>query len=902
MREAAALTPMFRQYRSLKNDHPDAILLFRMGDFYEMFYDDAKVASRLLELTLTARGKGTDNVVPMCGFPHHQLDSYTARLVLAGQRVAVCNQVEDPKHAKGLVRREVVRVVTPGTVTDPAQLEAKENHWMAAVSSAAGRLGAAFLDLSTGEFLAWESTPGVERPWEALADQLRGFAPREIVHPEEYAWTAEFRRDAAAGASLTPIDAYAFSPATAEALLERHLDVASLDGFGFRDRPAAIGAGGGLLQYLQDTQKCGLEHINQLRFHEPSHYLLLDTATLRNLELERSLRDGGRQSTLVHTMDMTVTSSGGRLLRRWLLAPLLDPGAVAHRQDAVEELLRRSDVRATARERLKGVHDIERLVARTVNGTANARDLFALRTSLERLPVLLRDLSELTAPLVGDTRDGVDPCRDVAELLATGIVDDPPVSLREGGVIRDGFNTELDQLRAISRDGKNFIASLESKEREATEIPSLKVKYNKVFGYFIEVSKANLHRVPPHYHRKQTIASGERFVTPELKEYESRVLNAQERIEALELELFQSLRAGVAAQAQRLQAVARAIALIDLLVALAELAARHDYRRPRVHDGSLLRIVGGRHPVVERCLDGERFVPNDTKIEAGARAIAVLTGPNMGGKSTYLRQVALIVLMAQTGSFVPAEEAEVGVVDRVFCRVGASDSLAEGQSTFMVEMAETANILHHATSRSLLLLDEIGRGTSTFDGLSIAWAVIEHLHVRDGGAPRTLFATHYHELTELAVELDSVLNLRMAVREWGDRVVFLHRVEEGASDRSYGIHVARLAGVPRAVVERAGEILANLERDEYGKDGLPRRARRHDPRREAELRGQTSLFSLMNAGGPAEPFDGAVADVVAELRRQDADRLTPIEALSLLERWQRKLSNEEPPASGEPTG
>ena len=888
MSVASARTPMFRQYGSLKKDHPNAILLFRMGDFYEMFFQDAKLASGLLELTLTARGKGTDQVVPMCGFPHHQLEAYTARLVKADQRVAICDQVEDPKKSKGLVRREVVRVVTPGTFSDPDQLESRTNHWIAAIGSESGRLAAAFLDLSTGEFLAWESTPGDAGSWVALADLLRAFTPREIVHSESFGWSETFRRDATTGAVLTPIDAYAFSPTAAESLLARQFDVAALDGFGLRERPAAIGVAGGLLQYAQDTQKCGLEHINRIRLHEPSDYLLLDPATRRNLELERSLRDGGRDKTLVDALDETVTPGGGRLLRRWLLAPLLDPEQIGVRQDAVEELLRRSELRRRARERLSGVRDVERLLARAVAGTAGARDLLGLRTSLERVPALIRDLSELCAALARTTIDGIDPCCDVAERLGQGLVDDPPATLRDGGVIRDGFHTELDELRAIRRDGKAYIASIEAAERERTQIPSLKVKYNKVFGYFIEISRANLHRVPPDYDRKQTIASGERFVTPELKEYESRVLNAQERIENLELELFQSLRAEVAARATRLQTVARAVSLIDLLAALAEIAEARDYCRPSVRADGLVHIVGGRHAVVEQGATEEPFVPNDTRLAAAEKAIAVLTGPNMGGKSTYLRQVALIVLMAQTGSFVPASQAEIGIVDRIFCRVGASDSLAEGQSTFMVEMSETANILHHATARSLLLLDEIGRGTSTFDGLSIAWAVVEHLDAREGGAPRTLFATHYHELTDLDSELDSVINLRMGVREWGDRVVFLHRVEEGAADRSYGIHVARLAGVPHAVVERASQILSDLERDEHEPNGHSRRVRRRSDREEAERRGQTSLYSLLEGAAPAP--EGADAEVLAELRAQDTDRMTPIEALGLLSELRDKLA------------
>ncbi|MCP3980994.1 MAG: DNA mismatch repair protein MutS [bacterium] len=889
MTQARSPSPMFRQYRTLKNDHPDAILLFRMGDFYEMFFEDAKVAAAELELTLTARGKGTENVVPMCGFPHHQLDAYCARLVRGDHRVAICDQVEDPKQTKGLVRREVVRVVTPGTVTDPSQLEAKENLWVASVATVKGHAGAAFLDVSTGEFLGWQPEEAGAGQWDALADRLRSFAPREILHAEDLDWPESIQSRSASTAVLTPTDPYAFSPATAESLLQRHFAVGSLDGFGFRERDAAVAAAGGLLQYLQDTQKCGLEQITEIGFHQPSCYLLLDPATRRNLELERSLRDGGRRGSLCHTVDSTVTPSGGRLLRRWLLAPLLDPDEILRRQDSVEEFVRLPRPRERTRELLGGVRDVERLLTRTVSGTAGPRDLAGLRASLERVPEVTDALAELDAPLLREAIDGLDPCTDVTERLQAALADEPPATLRDGGVVRDGFDAELDDLRRIRRDGKSYIASLEQKERETTGIAKLKVKYNKVFGYFIEVSKSNLKLVPESYQRKQTIANGERFVTPELKEYESKVLTAQERIETLELELFQTLRAEVAQQARRLKAVARAVALVDVLAALAETAVRNDYSRPVVTRGGGLEIVGGRHPVVEQTLTEGRFVPNDCRLEASGRAIAVLTGPNMGGKSTYLRQVALITLLAQAGGFVPAEKAELGVVDRIFCRVGASDSLAEGQSTFMVEMTETANILHHATPGSLLLLDEIGRGTSTFDGLSIAWAVIEHLHGLKGGAARTLFATHYHELTELAVELGSVLNLRMAVREWGDKVAFLHRVEAGASDRSYGIQVARLAGVPAAVVDRAKEILANLERDEYGTDGQPRLAR--GKRGPAADDRQTSLFGDVEperAAG-ARDLSAEAGRILADLRSRDVNGMTPLEALGLLAEWKKEL-------------
>jgi DNA mismatch repair protein MutS len=882
MAKTAALTPMFRQYESLKKQHPDSILLFRMGDFYEMFYDDAREASGLVELTLTARGKGTDHVVPMCGFPHHQLDQYTARLVRARRRVAICEQVEDPRTTKGLVRREVVRVVTPGTVTDPAQLDAKSNAWLASVAVVSGRAAAAFLDVSTGEFLAWEAADGGPAGHDALADRLRAFSPVEIVHAEGLPGVDLLRRTGEA--TWTSRDAWNFEPRSATSLLESHFGVASLDGFGFRDRPAAVAAAGGLLQYVRDTQNCGLEHIDGLRCHEPARHLLLDPATRRNLELERSLRDGGRAGSLLDAVDSTVTAAGSRLLRQWLLAPLVDPGPIDDRLDAVSELVAGHARRAELREHLDGVLDVERLLSRIVSGTTTARDLLALRSSLERLPRAVAALDGVASSLLVATITGFDPCPDVAGRIAAAIVDDPPATLRDGGLIRDGFDPELDDLRSIRRDGRSRIAGLESAEREATGIGSLKVRFNKVFGYYIEVSKPNLHLVPDRYRRKQTIANGERFVTPDLADLEDKILHAEERIVDLEYDRFQALRAELSTHASRLKAAARAAATLDVLASLAETAARQRYCRPRVTGDSALRIAGGRHPVVEIGAE-RRFVPNDTTLEAGGRAVAILTGPNMGGKSTYLRQVALITLLAQAGSFVPADEADIGIVDRIFCRVGASDSLTEGHSTFMVEMTETANILHHASSRSLLLLDEIGRGTSTFDGMSIAWAVVEHIAALPGGAPRALFATHYHELTGLAVELPSVLNLRIAVREAGDDVVFLHRVEPGASDRSYGIHVARLAGIPRAVVDRAREILDNLERDEYGKDGLPRRARGRGP----ASRRAMAYLPFGSGDGPPPP-DPVTAEILQELRRQDPDRLTPLEALERVAEWRRRLS------------
>lgn len=885
MQDAASLTPMFRQYRALKGQHPGAILLFRMGDFYEMFHEDAEVASKALDLTLTSRGKGTPNAAPMCGFPHHQLDAYAAKLVKGGHRVAVCDQVEDPKTAKGLVRREVVRIVTPGTLDDPNELDASANAWIASVACVSGRVGAAFLDVSTGDFQAWEAA-GPEA-WARLDERLLAFAPREIVHGEDLLWP-EGRKPDPSRFPATAADPYTFTPAVAADLLKRQFEVASLDGYGLAGKPAAIAAAGGLLAYVRETIKSPLSHIDGLSAHEPAARLSIDAASFASLEIDRSLRDGARLGSLLHAVDRTLTSPGARLLRSWIAAPLLDPGEIGARHDAVSELLERSAWREELRARLSGMHDIERLLARSVSGTATARDLLALQASLARLPELFGALRAARSSLLASLAE-TDPCVATASRLAAGLHDDPPAGLREGGIIRDGFHAELDALRRIRRDGRDTIAAIETRERAATGIASLKVRFNRVFGYYIEVSRSNLDLVPERYQRKQTIAGGERFVTPEIKDYEAKVLDAQERIESLEYEIFTALRAEAASAAPSLKAAARAAATVDALAGLAALAAERDYCRPTIVAEPRLKIAGGRHPVVEQALVETRFTPNDAVLGGDGGAIAILTGPNMGGKSTYLRQVALIAILAQAGSFVPADEAEIGIVDRVFCRVGASDNLAEGQSTFMVEMAETASIVRHMTPASLVLLDEIGRGTATFDGLAIAWAVVEYLQQLSGGAPRTLFATHYHELTELAVALPGVVNRRMAVREWGERVIFTHRVESGPSDRSYGIHVARLAGVPETVVTRAEEILANLERDEYGGDGQPRRARRGSGARES-TRGERPLFPpAATKPAPPEPDDPSAAQVLDEIRSQDPDRLTPLAALALVDAWRRLL-------------
>ncbi len=867
------LTPMLRQYRAIKAQHPDAILMFRLGDFYEMFYDDALVASKTLSLTLTSRGRGTRNEAPMCGVPYHAADGYVARLIGHGYRVAICDQVEDPRAAKGIVRRAVTRVVSPGTVTDPSQLKASEPNYIAAIlwegepARGGPKSGCAYLDLSTGDFrLAEHRGPGAA---DNLASEVALYRPREILHREGAPLDGLLPQDALAGVLAHPVPAWTMAPDTAARALSGRLGTASLDGFGVEGRELAVGAAGALLHYLEEAHKADLKHVTRIVWHEPSDAMILDATTRRTLEVVQNAWDGGRDGTLLEVLDRTETAPGGRLLRDWIQRPLLSPAAISDRLDAVEFLLERPAERAAIREHLSRVHDLERLLARCALGTATARDLVALRDTLGVLPEIALYAAALTVPSLQQVMAGVDVLADLHAPLFESLADDPPATVREGGLIRDGSHPELDDLRALRRDSRAYLASLETRERERTGIPSLKVRYNRVFGYFIEVGNAHRRAVPADYERRQTLVGAERYATPELKEYETRVLTAQERIEALEYDLFVALRDRVTAAASRLRATARALATLDALAALAEAAALQGYRRPRVDDSLRLRIVEGRHPVVERLLERERFVPNDCLMDVESRQILILTGPNMGGKSTYLRQVALIVLMAQAGSFVPAAEAEIGLVDRIFSRVGASDNLARGQSTFLVEMIETANILNNATVRSLILLDEVGRGTSTFDGLSIAWSVAEYLHDAPAVAARTLFATHYHEMIELALLKPRVCNLTMAVREWNDTIVFLRRVLEGAADRSYGIHVARLAGLPREVIERAREVLANLEAEELSRDGRPKLARGH---------GEATAASPAQLGLFAPPED----PVVRSLREARLDAMTPIDALNFL--------------------
>jgi DNA mismatch repair protein MutS len=864
--EPAGATPAMRQYFEAKRQYRDAIVFFRMGDFYEMFYEDALTAARALELTLTSRSKdASGGAIPMCGVPHHAADGYIARLVKKGFRVAVCEQMEDPKKAKGLVKRGVVRVVSPGTLTDAGYLDAREPAFLMGIAPGpAGGYGVALLDVSTGEFTTAEYTGPDAR--QALADELAVLRPREIVAPEGFADADTLVSDLRLEARVTRADAWTFDHAAARQALISQLQTQSLQGFGLEDHPAATSAAGALVQYLRDTQKADLAHVREVTFRSGADCLIVDATTLKNLEvLEAS--DGGRAGSLLHQLDRTVTAMGGRLLRAWLLRPLIALERIQDRLDAVEEFAFRSTERAKVRETLKTVHDIERLVARASLGTASPRDLVSLRQSIGAVPRVRLLLGEFQAPLVLSLIAELDDLADVRDDLDRTLLDEPPALAREGGVVRDGVDQELDELRTISRSGKQRIAEMEEAERTRTGISSLKIRYNRVFGYYIEISKSNLGAVPADYFRKQTIAGGERFITPALKEYEEKVLGADERIVECEVEIFERLRARVAAESPRVQDTARGLAALDVLAALAESAALQNYTKPQMHAGDELVASEARHAVVERHV-ADAFVPNDVTLNGSTHQLIVLTGPNMGGKSTFLRQTALLCLMAQAGSFVPARSAKLPVVDRLFARVGASDNIARGQSTFMVEMQETANILHCATSRSLVILDEIGRGTATFDGLSLAWAVAEYLASNARARPKTIFATHYHELTDLADALPSVANFHVVVREWKDDIVFLRKVVPGRSDRSYGIQVARLAGLPAPVVARAREILNGLERDELTRGGRPSLSGSGADRQQ-----QMGLFQAAPAGDDS---------IHRRLRDLDVNQLTPLQALALL--------------------
>ncbi|HSC58419.1 MAG TPA: DNA mismatch repair protein MutS [Gemmatimonadales bacterium] len=851
-------TPLMTQYREIKARHPNAILFFRMGDFYEMFFDDAELGAKTLGITLTSRGDG----VPLAGVPVKAAADYLRQLLAAGLRVAICEQVEDPKAAKGIVRREVVETITPGAVLDETFLAGTKNNFLVAAwaDEAHGRMGGlAAVDLSTGEFLL-ETMPG-----ERLAESVSRLGPAEVVQPAESALPLDD------GVMRTAREAWEFDPALAQDDLARRFQLASLDGLGLgaEDAPA-VGAAGALLRYLAELQPGGLPHLMRPVARRGEGHLWLDEMTRRNLELVEPLRAGTKGATLFEVIDATVTPMGGRLLRQWVLSPLADAAAIDRRLDAVTVFFADPRGRARLREALEGVRDLERLAGRAAAGRATPRELGALRDSLLRLPDVLGAFTglkdrESSALLAAIARD-FDLLADLAARLSAGLSDRPPAVLADGDAIRTGFDAELDELRGLRDGGKQYIASLQERERGRTGIPSLKVGYNKVFGYYLEVTHAHAGRVPPDYERRQTLAGAERYVTPELKEYEAKVLGAEERIGQREGALFALLRDEAGRAAPRLQQTARALAQLDVWAGLADLAERNQYVRPAVDQGFELELVGSRHPVLERRMAREAFIPNDVRFEPSARVLLV-TGPNMAGKSTILRQIGLCVLLAQMGSYVPARSARIGVVDRLFTRVGASDNLARGQSTFMVEMSETSAILHSATARSLVLLDEIGRGTSTYDGVAIAWAVSEHLHDRTGC--KTMFATHYHELMQLPETLAHARNYNVAVRESGGTVVFLHRLEPGGTDQSYGVHVAELAGLPAPVVARAREVLATLEGEHRVAPGEPTPPA--DP-------GQLALFA-----GEPDP-------VLRELGALDVDSLTPLEALNRLAELKKRAS------------
>jgi DNA mismatch repair protein MutS len=863
----AGTTPMMAQFQRAKREAPGCLLFFRMGDFYELFGDDAAVAARELGIALTSRDKGS-NPLPMAGVPVRAVDGYLLKLVRKGFKVAICEQMEDPRSAKGIVDRQVVRVVTAGTLTEEEALDAREPNWLSAVHLEAERAGLAWVDLSTGRFLVSELSAG------ALADEIARIGPAELLWssdcPEQHPAVSEAIRRLL-GRRISEREPWRFARDGALRALQAQLGVATLEGFGIERDSAAVPAAGALIEYLQETQKSACKHVRRLERVESSSALVLDRATRSCLELVRTQRDGRREGTLLDTLDATLTPMGGRLLREWLLAPLCEVEPILARQKAVGELVDRPFLREDVRELLRPVLDIERLVGKLATGRANARDVAGLAQSLEVVPGLRDKLDGSYSALLGALQAALDPLDELTGRIRSTLVDAPPLALREGGLVRAGVNAELDELRQIAGDAKSAMARFQAEEIARTGLPSLKVGFNSVFGYFVEVPHSQTDRVPANYVRKQTVKNAERYITPELKQFESKVLQAEERSRDLEYELFGALREDAAREIGRMLDTAAALAALDVLAALAHKAAENRYVAPLIDAGDAIRIADGRHPVLERLLDGEPFVPNDTALDRAGRRIVILTGPNMAGKSTYIRQTALIVLMAQIGSFVPAREAQVGVVDRIFTRVGAADDISRGASTFMVEMVEVANILNNASARSLVVLDEVGRGTSTFDGLALAWAIVEHLHETIGA--RTLFATHYHQLTELAERLPGVANMNVAVREWNDEIVFLHKIVEGGTDRSWGIHVARLAGVPRELLERARAILRDLEDDA------------------ADLGPRISAHKAPGTGrgarvGPVQHglFDRPESQVERALRALDPDRLAPIEALLELKR------------------
>jgi DNA mismatch repair protein MutS len=861
-------TPMIKQYLTIKDQYPDAILFYRMGDFYEMFFEDAEKASRILEITLTSRNKKEETPIPMCGVPQKAAQGYIARLINQGYKVAICDQIEDPSIAKGLVKREVVRVITPGMIIENELLEEKTNNYILALYRNEAIYGIAYLDISTAAFRLSESNDQTQ-----ITDEILRVSPSELLVPKSAKMDSSFSSifDSISKKAITYLDDNVFRLRRSRERLLKQFKTISLEGFGCEHLTTGVRAAGALIYYIQETQKQKLEHITTVETYSLNHFLVLDDLSHRNLEIMHNLQSGSRQGTLIGILDRTVTAMGGRLLKKWLRYPHQDVQKIESRLDAVEEAKTHVHIRRTIREHLKSIYDLERLGSKIVMGHSNARDLVALKRSFYKLPDIKRFCTQLQSELCIWNADH-DNLGVLADLIEKAIREDAPPIVHEGGMIKTGYDSELDELVNISRGGKEWLARLEVRERNTTGINALKVRYNKVFGYYIEVPKAKTAGVPSHYARKQTLVNAERYITDELKSFESKVLEAEERRASLEYDIFNRIRAQVVKNNASIQQAAQFLARLDCLLALADTAAQNNYCRPQINTEGYISINEGRHPVVEKMITAERFVPNSIVIDNAENQVLIITGPNMAGKSTVLRQVALQVLMAHVGSFVPAQSASICATDRIFTRVGALDNLSQGQSTFMVEMQETANILNNSTAQSLVIMDEIGRGTSTFDGLSIAWAVAEYLHDLNGRGVKTLFATHYHELTDLALTKPRVKNYNIAVKEWNDEIIFLRKLVEGGTNRSYGIQVARLAGIPSQVLKRAKKILSEIEKSEHTADGLPTIGQSETVQIKRDT--QLSLFR--------QPEDF----VIEKLNRIDISKLTPLEALNVLNHLQ----------------
>ncbi len=880
----AELTPMMKQYMETKSQYQDCILFYRLGDFYEMFFDDALTASRELEITLTGKNCGQEERAPMCGVPYHAVEGYLNRLVSKGYKVAICEQVEDPKTAKGIVKREVVRIVTPGTNLDTQALDESRNNYIMCIVYIADRYGVSVADITTGDYFVTEFTDSGK-----LMDEICRFAPSEIICNEAFYMSGmdlDGMKDRL-GITIYSLDAWYFDDAVCRQKLLDHFKVSSFAGLGLADYDCGVISAGALLQYLLETQKNDLSNLTHITPYAAGKYMMLDSSTRRNLELCETLREKQKRGSLLWVLDKTKTAMGARTLRKYVEQPLIEKAEIERRLDAVQELKEQAISREELREYMGPVYDLERLITRISYGTANPRDLTAFRTSLEMLPPIRLILQDMECSLLKEICEDLDPLEDLCSLITDAIREDPPIAMKEGNIIRDGYSEEVDKLRRAKSDGKDWLAKLENEEREKTGIKNLRIKYNKVFGYYLEVTNSYKDMVPDYYTRKQTLANAERYITPELKELEDMILGAEDKLYALEYEIYTEVRETVAAQVERIQKTARAVAALDVFSSLALTAERNNYTRPKINEKGVIDIKEGRHPVVEQMIPNDMFISNDTYLDDKKHRISIITGPNMAGKSTYMRQTALIALMAQVGSFVPAQSANIALSDRIFTRVGASDDLASGQSTFMVEMTEVANILRNATSKSLLILDEIGRGTSTFDGLSIAWAVVEYISDSRLLGAKTLFATHYHELTELEGKIDNVNNYCIAVKEKGDDIVFLRKIVKGGADKSYGIQVAKLAGVPDLVISRAKEIVEELSDEDITtrvseiaeRDRVSRKKPKAKKYDEVDI-AQMSLFDTVKDD-----------DVLEELKNLDVGNMTPIDALNTIYRLQNKLKN-----------